>query len=232
MIWPLVFEFVLLGFWNHFSCISRILDNGWSEPSLNIIEHLIKNSQQEENYTSTIQISLSVNNPVVKNESERKIIIEIMFMVIMRLLISLKSNQTRVERTSTRTHTARTRTVSDTLLGCPFCQKHPRGHPTHYWFFSTNLWISKLNRILIISFPLCFSSAIFNCIDSLVIFSSYRLSIRLILVFYLSELNRIEELTFSRRNGLYLFLHIKPPLTQRVIWSYFIFSRQYQHRKL
>ena len=86
------------------------------EPTLNIIKQLIKSSQQEENYTSAIQISLSVNNPVVKNASERKIIIEIMFMIIMRLLISLKLQQTRVERTSKRTHTVRIWTVSDALL--------------------------------------------------------------------------------------------------------------------
>ena len=41
---------------------------------LNIIKQLMKSSQQEENYTSAIQISLSVNNPVVKDANERVVI--------------------------------------------------------------------------------------------------------------------------------------------------------------
>ena len=41
---------------------------------LNIIKQLMKSSQQEENYTSAIQISLSVDNPVVKDANERMVI--------------------------------------------------------------------------------------------------------------------------------------------------------------
>ena len=55
------------------------------KPDLNIFKQLIKGCQQKEDYTSTIQVSLSVDNPVMKNASEWEITIEVMFVIIMWL---------------------------------------------------------------------------------------------------------------------------------------------------